>query len=93
MDDEDFGQVDEEILEPGAQKGVPLSEYVLMDGPRQALRKTFHEFLTQFVDSAGKSVYGERIKRMCECTVPVAHATNDPLPLTLAPNNSQCRVP
>ncbi|KAJ3049917.1 MCM DNA helicase complex subunit [Rhizophlyctis rosea] len=44
----------------------PLNEYVVMEGPRQAIRNDFYHFLTSFVDDNGDSVYGARIKAMCE---------------------------
>ncbi|KAI9104717.1 MCM2/3/5 family-domain-containing protein [Phlyctochytrium arcticum] len=44
----------------------PLNEWILMEGPRQTIRREFHHFLTSFVNDNGESVYGERIKAMCE---------------------------
>ena len=44
----------------------PLNEYVVMEGPRQTIRNDFYHFLTSFVDENGDSVYGARIKAMCE---------------------------
>ncbi|KAJ3033682.1 MCM DNA helicase complex subunit [Rhizophlyctis rosea] len=44
----------------------PLNEYIVMEGPRQSIRRDFHHFLTSYVDENGESVYGERIKAMCE---------------------------
>lgn len=43
-----------------------LNEYVVMEGPRQSIRRDFQHFLTSFLDANGESVYGERIKSMCE---------------------------
>ena len=57
--------MNEEILHPASQKGIALNEYVAMDGPRQALRKAFQEFLTSFVQN-DRSVYGDKIRKMCE---------------------------
>jgi DNA replication licensing factor MCM2 len=37
-----------------------------MDGPRQTIKQEFHRFLTSYVSEHGESVYGERIKAMCE---------------------------
>ncbi|KAJ3127298.1 MCM DNA helicase complex subunit, partial [Irineochytrium annulatum] len=43
------------------------SEWVNLEGPRQAIRREFTHFLTSFVDAnTGESVYGERIRQMCE---------------------------
>ncbi|KAJ3095704.1 MCM DNA helicase complex subunit, partial [Phlyctochytrium planicorne] len=42
------------------------AEYVNMEGPRQAIRREFTHFLTQFVTDSGESVYGQRIMEMCE---------------------------
>ncbi|KAI8826242.1 MCM2/3/5 family-domain-containing protein [Fimicolochytrium jonesii] len=44
----------------------PLNEWVIMDGPRQTIKREFHHFLTSFVNEQGESVYGERIRNMCE---------------------------
>ncbi|KAI8803597.1 MCM2/3/5 family-domain-containing protein [Cladochytrium replicatum] len=44
----------------------PLSEWVQMEGPRQTIRSEFANFLTTYVDEKGLSVYGERIRAMCE---------------------------
>ncbi|TPX64282.1 hypothetical protein SpCBS45565_g06016 [Spizellomyces sp. 'palustris'] len=44
----------------------PLNEWVVMEGPRQTIKREFHHFLTSFVNENGESVYGERIKAMCE---------------------------
>jgi DNA replication licensing factor MCM2 len=46
----------------------PINEYVAMEGPRMTIRSEFHRFLTSFVNEQGESVYGERIKAMCEGT-------------------------
>ena len=37
-----------------------------MEAPRKAIFHEFHRFLTSFVNEKGESIYGERIKRMCE---------------------------
>ncbi|KAI8997949.1 MCM2/3/5 family-domain-containing protein [Gaertneriomyces semiglobifer] len=44
----------------------PLNEWVILEGPRQTIKREFHHFLTSFVDANGDSVYGERIREMCE---------------------------
>lgn len=44
----------------------PLNEWVIMDGPRQAIKREFHHFLTSFVNENGESVYGSLINQMCE---------------------------
>ncbi|KAJ3206732.1 MCM DNA helicase complex subunit [Dinochytrium kinnereticum] len=43
-----------------------VADYVSMEGPRQAIRREFTHFLTSFVNEKGDSVYGERIRTMCE---------------------------
>lgn len=43
-----------------------LSDWIQNSGPRLLIRKTFKQFLTSFVDDNGESVYGARIKFMCE---------------------------
>jgi DNA replication licensing factor MCM2 len=37
-----------------------------MEGPRRVIQREFRHFLTSFVDEHGNSVYGERIRSMCE---------------------------
>ncbi|KAJ3175281.1 MCM DNA helicase complex subunit [Geranomyces variabilis] len=44
----------------------PLNEWVTLEGPRQTIKREFHHFLTSYVNEHGESVYGERIKAMCE---------------------------
>ena len=44
----------------------PIDEYVSMPGPRERIKQEFHRFLTSYVNDNGESVYGERIKAMCE---------------------------
>ena len=44
----------------------PLGEYVLMEAPARSIRNEFHRFLTSFVNEHGSSVYGDKIKAMCE---------------------------
>ncbi len=44
----------------------PLSEYVLLEAPQRSIKNEFHRFLTSFVNEQGASVYGDRIKAMCE---------------------------
>ncbi|RKO92165.1 MCM2/3/5 family-domain-containing protein [Blyttiomyces helicus] len=63
--------VDFEDEEPEIPAGIqdvrgPLNEWVTLEGPRQSIKREFHHFLTSFVDDNGESVYGERIKTMCE---------------------------
>ncbi|KAL2913170.1 MCM DNA helicase complex subunit [Polyrhizophydium stewartii] len=43
-----------------------LSEFVTMEAPRRAIRREFHSFLTSYLNEKGESVYGERIRAMCE---------------------------
>lgn len=47
----------------------PLSDYVLMEAPSRTIRNEFHRFLTSFVSETGESVYGERIRQMCQCKI------------------------
>ncbi|KAI8832722.1 MCM2/3/5 family-domain-containing protein [Chytridium lagenaria] len=49
-----------------------IADYVSMEGPRQAIRREFTHFLTSFVNDNGDSVYGERIKSMCEESLEVS---------------------
>jgi DNA replication licensing factor MCM2 len=44
----------------------PIDEYVSMPAPRERIKQEFHRFLTSYVNENGESVYGERIKAMCE---------------------------
>jgi DNA replication licensing factor MCM2 len=44
----------------------PINEYVAMDGPRKALMKEFRHFISSYVNENGISIYGERIRAMCE---------------------------
>jgi DNA replication licensing factor MCM2 len=37
-----------------------------MEAPRKSIMHEFHRFLTSFVNEKGQSIYGERIKLMCE---------------------------
>ncbi|KAI8924077.1 MCM2/3/5 family-domain-containing protein [Entophlyctis helioformis] len=55
-------------LDPESLRDVkgPLNEFVMMEGPRRAIKKAFHSFLTSYVNEKGESVYGERLKAMCE---------------------------
>ena len=55
----------------------PLSDYVLMEAPSRTIRNEFHRFLTSFVSENGESVYGERIRQMCQSeskSLPVDYA-------------------
>ncbi|KAJ3405172.1 MCM DNA helicase complex subunit, partial [Chytridiales sp. JEL 0842] len=61
-EDVDFTLSNEAIAEVRG----PIAEYVNMEGPRQAIKRQFAEFLTSFTSEHGESVYGERIKAMCE---------------------------
>jgi len=47
-------------------KGLSIPEWVAMDRPRNTVKKEFKNFLLSYVDEHGHSVYGERIKLMCE---------------------------
>lgn len=49
----------------GDVKG-PLADYILMEAPSKTIRNEFRRFLTSFVNENGISVYGQRIKAMCE---------------------------
>ena len=44
----------------------PIAEYIAMEGTTQAIKREFSHFLTSFCDEHGESVYGERIRAMCE---------------------------
>ncbi|KAJ3265850.1 MCM DNA helicase complex subunit [Chytriomyces hyalinus] len=44
----------------------PIADYVAMEGPRQAIKREFHQFLTSYVNDNGESVYGNKIVEMCE---------------------------
>lgn len=37
-----------------------------MEGPRQAIKSEFRHFLTTYINEQGDSVYGEKIRVMCE---------------------------
>jgi len=37
-----------------------------MEGPRQAIKREFHDFLTTYINEKGESVYGQKMKEMCE---------------------------
>ncbi|KAJ3288170.1 MCM DNA helicase complex subunit, partial [Borealophlyctis nickersoniae] len=62
------GLVEQEVEFPIGIQDVkgPLRDYLTLEGPRQSIRREFHNFLTSFTDEKGESVYGERIKAMCE---------------------------
>ncbi|KAI9137071.1 MCM-domain-containing protein [Paraphysoderma sedebokerense] len=47
-------------------KGLTIPEWVSMDRPRNTIKKEFKNFLLSYVDENGHSVYGERVKVMCE---------------------------
>merc|ERR1719223_2274465 len=63
FDDDEVMPLDADALRD--VKG-PLSEYVLMEAPSRSIRNEFHRFLTSFVNEHGHSVYGDKIKAMCE---------------------------
>ncbi|TPX32369.1 hypothetical protein SmJEL517_g04518 [Synchytrium microbalum] len=44
----------------------PISAFVQMNGPRNAIKREFGHFLNTVVDEGGQSVYGLRIKAMAE---------------------------
>ncbi|KAJ3132381.1 MCM DNA helicase complex subunit [Physocladia obscura] len=44
----------------------PISDFVAMEGPRQAIKREFANFLTSFLDDNGTSVYGDQIVAMAE---------------------------
>lgn len=63
--------VDNEIPAPSLEslkdiKGHSLEEWIVMEGPRQAIKREFHDFLTTFINEKGESVYGQKMKEMCE---------------------------
>ncbi|KAJ3020773.1 MCM DNA helicase complex subunit [Thoreauomyces humboldtii] len=66
--DQDLPDLDAEVEVPGDIPDVrgPLNEWVIMEGPRTTIKREFHLFLTSYVNEHGESVYGERIKAMCE---------------------------
>ncbi|KAI9224542.1 MCM-domain-containing protein [Blastocladiella britannica] len=43
-----------------------VAEFLAMDRPRMAIKREFKAFLLSYVDQRGESVYGPRIKSMCE---------------------------
>lgn len=43
-----------------------LNDYLNKDATRKALRNEFSHFLTSFVNEKNESVYGEKIRTMCE---------------------------
>jgi DNA replication licensing factor MCM2 len=59
-------------LDPDALKDVkgPIGDFVAMEAPRRAIESEFHLFLTSYVSESGESIYGERIKLMCEAESP-----------------------
>ncbi|KAJ3113955.1 MCM DNA helicase complex subunit [Phlyctochytrium bullatum] len=62
LDGKDIGLSEEALAEIQG----PVADYVNMEGPRQAIRKEFTRFLTSYLNENGDSVYGERIRAMCE---------------------------
>lgn len=48
------------------QIGGTINEHLTKENTRKALQKEFRHFLTSFVNEQGESVYGERIRTMCE---------------------------
>jgi DNA replication licensing factor MCM2 len=63
IDEDEVAPLDHDEL--GDVKG-PLADYVLMEAPSKTIKNEFRRFLTSFVNENGISVYGERIKTMCE---------------------------
>lgn len=63
LDDDQVQPLDHEALRE--VKG-PLAEYLAMEAPKKTIMNEFHRFLTSYVNENGISVYGERIKLMCE---------------------------
>ncbi len=43
-----------------------IADYVTLEGPQKAIKREFQRFLTCHVNEAGESVYGDRIKALCE---------------------------
>ncbi|KAL7746617.1 MCM DNA helicase complex subunit [Sorochytrium milnesiophthora] len=47
-------------------KGLSVAQWLAMERPRQVVGILFKAFLMQHIDEHGRSVYGERIRIMCE---------------------------
>ncbi|KAI9324162.1 MCM2/3/5 family-domain-containing protein [Zopfochytrium polystomum] len=65
----DFDDPDADLaptMEGLAEVRGPFASYVTMEGPKQAIKREFTRFLTTFTNDLGESVYGNRIKAMCE---------------------------
>jgi len=42
-----------------------INEHLAKPSTRKALQKEFRHFLTSYVNEAGESIYGEKIRAMC----------------------------
>lgn len=66
----DFDQNDDQVnpldLDALRDPKGPLAQFVMMEAPLKTIKLEFHRFLTGYIDAAGLSVYGERIKLMCQ---------------------------
>ncbi|KAJ1566043.1 MCM DNA helicase complex subunit [Nowakowskiella sp. JEL0078] len=51
----------------------PLNEWLALDGPRATIKREFQNFLTSYTDEKGHSVYGERIRAMCEGILEISY--------------------
>lgn len=47
----------------------PIREYIVLNAPRNEIKKRFQSFLTTFLDHNQRSVYSAKIRRMCEGTL------------------------
>lgn len=50
----------------GDVKAASIAEWVSIEAVRRAVQKHFKSFIMSFVDAAGKSVYGQKIKHLGE---------------------------
>lgn len=49
-------------------KDIPVYKWISIEAAARAVMREFKDFLLTYVDEHGTSVYGERIKTMCEST-------------------------
>ncbi|KAJ1508800.1 MCM DNA helicase complex subunit [Coelomomyces lativittatus] len=63
LDDEDEDVLLENIHD---LKGKSIAEWIVMDRPRNTVKKEFRNFLLSYTDEQNNSVYGERIRTLCE---------------------------
>ena len=57
---------DEEVAIVLEEYKGPIREYIVLNGPRNEIKKRFQSFLTTFLDQHQRSVYSAKIRRMCE---------------------------